>query len=96
MITRIVRMRFRPEAIPEFLEIWRESRALIRARPGCLEANLFADDSDPTAFYTLSRWKTGGDLFAYRKSELFGVVWPRTKVLFAAPAEAFSLQAVAD
>ncbi len=96
MITRIVRLTFRPEAIPAFLEIWRESRAHIRARPGCLEARLFADEQDPNVYFTLSRWAAAADLEAYRRSELFGQVWPRTKALFADKPHAYSLVAVPD
>lgn len=96
MITRIVRMSFRPEAIAEFLTIWTESRSHIRARPGCMEVRLFRDAGDPNVYYTLSRWSTEADLEAYRRSELFGQVWPRTKALFAEKPEAYSLSAVPD
>jgi quinol monooxygenase YgiN len=96
MITRIVRMRFRPEAVDTFMSIWQESRQHIRARQGCLEANLYKDHGQDHVFYTLSRWASPADLEAYRKSELFGQVWPRTKALFASPPEAHSLESVAD
>jgi len=96
MITRIVRMTFRPEAIEDFLSIWNQSRTHIRARPGCLEARLFQDHTEHHVYYTLSRWASVGDLEAYRRSELFGEVWPKTKALFAAPAQAYSLDAVPD
>ena len=96
MIIRIVRMTFRPEAVPDFLTIWRESRTHIRARPGCMEAQLYQDAGDLSVYYTLSRWSSAANLEAYRRSELFGQVWPRTKALFAAPAQAHSLVAVAD
>jgi len=96
IITRIVRMHFYPETVPAFLAIWAESRGHIRARPGCLGAQLYEDPAKPAVFYTLSRWQSAQDLEEYRKSELFGQVWPRTKALFASPPEAHSLLQVAD
>jgi len=35
-------------------------------------------------------WESEEALNAYRKSELFGSVWPKTKACFANPAEAWS------
>jgi quinol monooxygenase YgiN len=89
-------MHFLPEAVPEFLEIWKTSRTKIRAQPGCQEARLYQDHANPNIYYTFSRWATAADLEAYRKSGLFGDVWPRTKALFAHQAEAHSLVSVPD
>jgi quinol monooxygenase YgiN len=95
-LTRMVRMHFLPEGVESFLVIWRESRSHIRMQPGCLEVRLFVDPTDATVYYTLSRWASLGDLNAYRHSELFGRVWPRTKALFASAATTFSLAPVLD
>ena len=91
MITRIVRMEFRPEAVEEFLAIFNESKSLIRHFPGVQHLELHRDFQQQNVFYTYSLWDAQESLDAYRKSELFGQVWPRTKKLFAAQPMAFSL-----
>lgn len=92
MIVRIVRMKFRPEALTTFQAIFDQSKASIRSFPGCLHLELHADAHDPHVRYTYSHWRSQGDLDAYRHSELFGQVWPATKALFAERPQAFSLE----
>jgi quinol monooxygenase YgiN len=92
----MVCMTFRPEAVGAFLAIWEESRASIRAQPGCIEVQLYKDHTASEVYYTLSRWATMSDLDAYRRSGVFGAVWPKTKALFAVPAQTFSLDAVPE
>jgi quinol monooxygenase YgiN len=92
MIVRIVRMTFRPEALDAFQAIFDGSKAAIRAVPGCQHLALHGDASDPAVRYTYSHWDDQAALDAYRSSPLFGQVWPRTKALFAAKPQAFSLQ----
>jgi len=91
MLTRIVRMTFVPEKVPVFLEIFRTSQDQIRQTPGCSFLELWQDADQPTIYCTHSRWESAEALNAYRRSELFGKVWPATKALFAAPAQAFSV-----
>ena len=45
---------------------------------------------------TLSFWNAQDDLDIYRKSALFGEVWPASKALFAAPPEAQSYELNGD
>ena len=45
---------------------------------------------------TLSFWSAQDDLDTYRKSALFGEVWPASKALFAAPPEAQSYELNGD
>lgn len=90
-VVRIVRMAFRPEAVAEFERIFSESKTLIRARPGCLRLELHRDAHHDNVFYTLSEWDSLESLDAYRRSELFGRVWPATKALFATAPHAWSL-----
>jgi len=92
MIVRIVRMTFRPEEIQAFHEIFDSSKQKIRAFPGCQHLELHQDPADPRVRYTYSHWRSQDDLNAYRHSELFGQVWPRTKALFAEKPLAYSLQ----
>lgn len=94
MLIRIVRMTFRPEAVAEFLQVFRASEDQIRAQPGCRHMELWQDADEPNVFGTHSHWDSAADLDAYRRSALFGEVWPATKKLFAAPPLAFSMQQV--
>ena len=92
MLIRIVRMTFIPEQVPDFLEIFHASKAHIREQPGCRFLELWQDAGNPAIYCTHSRWDDEAALNAYRKSALFGEVWPATKRLFAAPPVAFSSQ----
>ncbi|MBO0360637.1 antibiotic biosynthesis monooxygenase [Hymenobacter sp. BT186] len=94
MLIRIVRMTFLPEAVPAFLEIFRNSQEQIRQMPGCQFLELWQDADQPNVYCTHSHWDSADALNAYRRSALFGQVWPATKGLFAAPAQAFSVQQV--
>lgn len=91
MLIRIVRMAFRPEKVPEFLEIFRQSQPRIRDFAGCLHLELLRDADEPHIFSTLSHWQSAPMLEGYRQSELFRNTWAKTKVLFAQKPLAFSL-----
>jgi quinol monooxygenase YgiN len=90
-LLRIVRMKFRPEALPAFEALFAETAVHIRNMPGCLGLRLCTDAQDPDVRYTYSLWASADALEAYRLSALFAAVWPRTKALFAAAPAAFSL-----
>ena len=90
MIIRIVRMTFRPEKTEEFLEIFRNSKAKIRAFEGCQHVELLKDLNQPNIYSTYSLWDSEEHLNNYRDSELFGQVWPATKTLFADKPQAWS------
>ncbi|MCA8829304.1 antibiotic biosynthesis monooxygenase [Hymenobacter sp. BT728] len=92
MLIRIVRMTFRPEQIPAFLQLFQNSEAQIRQMPGCRFLELWQDLNNPAVYCTHSHWESEEHLNAYRRSVLFGQVWPATKALFAAPPLAFSVQ----
>lgn len=92
MLTRIVRMTFHPERVPEFLELFQNSADQIRQMPGCRFLELWQDVNHPAVYCTHSHWESEQHLNAYRQSVLFGKVWPATKALFAAPPLAFSVQ----
>ena len=91
-IRRIVRMTFREDALPEFLALFHQSKNQIRNREGCLHLELWQDADAPHICTTFSIWQSQAHLNAYRKSELFGQVWPATKILFAAKPLAFSVR----
>lgn len=94
MLIRIVRMSFRPETVPAFLELFRNSQNQIRQMPGCCFLELWQDADQPFVYCTHSHWESAEALNNYRHSELFGQVWPATKALFAVPAQAFSVHQV--
>lgn len=94
MLHRIVRMTFVPAHIPAFIALFNATQPRIRAQPGCRHVELWQDATDPTIYCTHSRWDDAAALEAYRRSALFGQVWPATKRLFAAPAVAFSVHPV--
>ncbi len=94
MITRIVKLHFKKENISSFERIFQETREVIRNFDGCLLLELYQDTSDPSIFFTYSRWDTEEDLEAYRKSDFFKEVWATTKILFQQKAEAWSVQHV--
>ncbi len=91
MITRIVKMNFRPEEVENFLNIFHQSKDKIRLMPGCKHLELWNSQSDASIYYTYSIWDSEDDLNNYRDSKLFQSVWPATKALFASKAEASSL-----
>lgn len=91
MITRIVKMNFRPEEVKNFLNIFHQSKDKIRHMPGCKHLELWNSQSDANIYYTYSIWESEDDLNNYRDSELFQSVWPATKALFASKAEASTL-----
>ena len=90
MLIRIVRMHFEPAQVPTFLALFRATEHRIRQQPGCRYLELWQDADNSAIYCTHSRWTDEAALNAYRKSALFGEVWPATKRLFAAPAVAFS------
>ncbi|MFN8164792.1 MAG: antibiotic biosynthesis monooxygenase family protein [Bacteroidia bacterium] len=91
MIIRIVKMTFLPEKTGEFEEIFRSSGPKIREFPGCHGVELLKDLNNPSIYMTFSTWDEAESLEKYRQSRLFKDTWQKTKVLFSAPAEAWSL-----
>lgn len=94
MLTRLVRMRFGPDRVDEFLRLYAANRATIAAQPGCLSVQLLREADDPTAFATWSVWTDAAALEAYRTSAFFRGFWPVVRALFRAPAEAASFESV--
>lgn len=92
MIIRIVKMNFKPEKVNEFLKIFDESKELIRNMTGCSHLELLNDVNEKNIFFTYSYWNSESDLNNYRNSEVFASVWAKTKILFIAKAEAWSVE----
>ena len=93
-IARFVKMTFTDKEVEEFLRLFHQSKDSIRSFPGCLKMELFGDRKSSNIFFTYSVWESEEDLNKYRKSDLFGKVWPKTKLLFSEEAKAWSLDQI--
>ncbi len=91
MITRVVKMTFKPESVQGFKEIFYASQKLIREFEGCNRVDLMRDLNNECVFFTLSYWDSVEDLNSYRQSYLFKNTWSKVKPLFSEKAEAWSL-----
>ena len=92
-VLRVVDMVFHASEAPAFLELFAKHQQAISEQPGCggvILVERTVDASNEVGFSTVSRWRSEADLDAYRRSELFGVVWPATKRLFARSPRATS------
>lgn len=85
-------MTFEEEKVRDFLNVFAESKNAIRHFPGCRHLELWRDRSRRNIFFTYSFWESETALENYRNSELFKNTWSRTKVLFAAKPEAWSVE----
>ncbi len=91
MIRRIVKMTFREGTEEEFLALFARKEAAIRAFAGCRHLELLRNRHAPNVFFTLSLWDSEEALENYRQSQLFRQTWAQTRALFAARAEAWTL-----
>lgn len=91
MFVRLVKMSFHENQIDEFLANFNENKNEIRHFKGCQFLELYRDQTHTNIFFTYSYWDTEADLEAYRHSELFKSVWSKTKPLFNAKPEAWSV-----
>lgn len=94
LLIRTVRMVFRPDAVPAFLDLFEATAPRIRAHTGCRHLELWEDLRYPNVLSTYSVWDGEEALEAYRRSDLFRTTWARTKTWFAAPPVAHSQRAV--
>jgi quinol monooxygenase YgiN len=90
MITRIVKMIFREQEIPAFLELYKSSCTKIRSFEGCKSLKLIQSKDDKRIMFTISEWQSEEFLEKYRSSELFKSTWTKTKILFADRPEAWT------
>ena len=90
MLLRIVKMEFDPAQVEAFDDLFAQTQARIEAMPGCRQVRLLKGHDEEPIRTTLSWWERETDLQAYRRSALFGEVWPKTKAMFSAPPVAWS------
>ena len=92
-------MTFRPEAREEFLAVFNANKQFIAGFEGCSSLQILHEKSPgpdpaegrPAVFFTISVWESEEHLNRYRESALFGKVWGKTKTMFAAKPEAWTL-----
>ncbi|WP_341215832.1 antibiotic biosynthesis monooxygenase family protein [uncultured Wocania sp.] len=94
MFVRIVKMSFNENVIDLFLKNFDANKHKIRGFEGCQFLELYRDKNDTSIFFTYSYWDSETDLEAYRQSDLFKNVWSKTKPLFNAKPEAWSVDKV--
>jgi|APTNR8051073442_1049403.scaffolds.fasta_scaffold02552_9 quinol monooxygenase YgiN len=94
MIKRIVKLTLREDAAADFVAIFEASKATIRSFKGCRHVELWRQCDTSAVFFTYSVWAAPEYLEAYRQSEFFRLTWSKTKALFAAKAEAWSVDVV--
>ncbi|WP_086478098.1 putative quinol monooxygenase [Arenibacter amylolyticus] len=92
MMVRIVKLTFKSENITSFKSLFEKHRIAMQKVDGCTFLELLQDIEDPRVFFTHSHWKSKAHLEAYRKSEYFGQIWKKTKLLFEEKPEAWSLE----
>ncbi len=89
-------MSFEPSNIEEFLTNFDQVKDKIRHFEGCIFLELYRDKQQPHIFFTYSYWDSEMHLNQYRHSDLFKGVWSKTKPLFNAKPEAWSVDKVAS
>lgn len=95
MFVRIVKLSFAEENIDVFKANFETVKHKIRTFEGCQLLELYQDKHNSNIFFTYSYWNTEEDLEQYRNSELFKGVWAKTKPLFNAKPEAWSVDKIA-
>ncbi len=89
-LLRVVRMTFEEKYIEDFITNFEENKQKIRHFEGCNHLELWQDAHNPCIFLTYSHWESEEKLNNYRKSQLFGEVWAKTKQWFSEKPIAFS------
>lgn len=92
MLIRFVKMTFKEEFVEDFLAHFDKNKEQIKAFKGCEYLQVLRDKNNPNIIFSHSWWISEEDLNNYRTSEFFGGVWKRSKQLFAAKPEAWSLE----
>lgn len=91
MFVRIVKLTLQEDRIDDFLNHFEKYKDQIRNFPGCQFLEVYRDKHQTNIFFTYSYWSEESDLATYKKSTLFGEVWPYFKTLFKEKAEAWSV-----
>ncbi|MFT4968312.1 MAG: autoinducer 2-degrading protein [Chitinophagales bacterium] len=92
MIVRIVKLTFKQEDIPEFLEIFEKQKKFIADFDGCSHLSLLRNKKQANIFFTYSHWQNEEALERYRESDFFRDIWSNVKQLFEDKPLAWSLE----
>ena len=92
MIVRIVKLTFKIEEVPIFLEIFEKQKKFIAGFEGCTHLTLLRDKKQANVYFTYSHWKNEAALEKYRESDFFKEIWSGVKLLFNDKPEAWSLE----
>ena len=91
MLIRIVKLGIDSKHIEAFLANFEVSKKQIRGFEGCQFLELYQEQDNKNVFFTYSYWNSETDLNNYRHSELFQGIWAKTKPMFNAKPEAWSV-----
>ncbi len=91
MLTRIVKLGIDTKHIEAFLVNFEASKEKIRGFTGCQFLELYQEKDNKNVFFTYSYWNSETDLNNYRHSDLFKGIWAKTKPMFNAKPEAWSV-----
>lgn len=91
MLVRMVKMTFREDATEAFIAFFEARKERIRNFEGCSHLELWQDDHQRNIFFTYSHWRDELSLTHYRNSAFFRDTWQKTKQMFSAKAEAWSV-----
>ncbi len=91
MFVRIVKLTLQEDKIEDFKIHFEQHKDQIRNFIGCQFLEVYQDRNNPSIWFTYSYWDDETNLEEYKKSTLFGEVWPYVKSLFKEKAEAWSL-----
>ena len=91
MLVRVVKMTFQADAVESFKEFFEAGKDKIKSCEGCTHLELWQDDTHSNIFFTYSHWANEAALVHYRNSAFFRDTWAQTKQMFAAKAEAWSV-----
>jgi len=92
MILRLVKMKFKQGELANFIAFFDTIKETIEAMPGIISVKLYQDEEDQCIFFTQSIWLNTSSLDAYRSSDFFKKIWPKTKLMFDAKPVAWSLK----
>jgi quinol monooxygenase YgiN len=94
MFIRIVKLTLLEDKVSDFLDHFDSIKDKVRHYPGCQFLEVYRDRENTNVFFTYSYWEDESNLEDYKKSEVFGEIWPYTKTLFKERAEAWSVDKV--
>jgi len=91
MLVRIVKLSISNDNIEQFKANFEASKEAIRGFKGCQFLELYQEKHNKNLFFTYSYWISEEDLNNYRNSDLFKGIWAKTKPMFNAKPEAWSV-----